>query len=467
MGNAPALRSVSAVALALFFALCALAPAAASASFDDLPGEALGGDVPYESAAVFDETTPAFQTDGYTVEQPEIEFPLVYRACGEGRGTKDAWVRFDAGVTGNLFVSVSSHVPGDLFYMVWKSTTINPVFSDIHQIDCDDERNGPDEGSPAGYTIPAHTEVYVQVLVQCNSGEPCTPEQEAQAKGGETKVRLRFTPANADGDGFPDTTDRCPTLAGTFEGCPDSDGDGVGDGTDACPTVKGRAANGCPLPDEDGDGYDSIAAGGNDCDDGNSAIHPGATDVPGDGIDQNCDGRDSPTDADGDGYASIAYGGTDCNDGNAAIHPGANDVPGDGIDQNCDGHDAAFPVLHNEIGHELAYSPKQGRTIGFLKPFKIAGPLVPGMTVRLTCTGRGCPFSRQAVSVKGKEHGGLQIGKQLVRQSLAPGAAVTVIVTRPEYIGEAVRFTARKRGKMRIEELCVPAGTTTPEKQCT
>src|SRR5205814_8008098 len=30
----------------------------------------------------------------------------------------------------------------------------------------------------------------------------------------------------------------------------------------------------------------------------------------------------------------------DCNDGSAAIHPGAFDTPGDGIDQDCNGRDA-------------------------------------------------------------------------------------------------------------------------------
>lgn len=111
------------------------------------------------------------------------------------------------------------------------------------------------------------------------------------------------------------------------------------------------------LIDQDGDGYASVELAcderGGDCNDADPRIHPGAPDlsVPGNGVDDDCDGRideDIVTiclrDADGDGYgaregsmtagpdaacpdgwmpapdaSSIRY---DCDDGNADVFPG-------------------------------------------------------------------------------------------------------------------------------------------------
>ncbi len=47
-------------------------------------------------------------------------------------------------------------------------------------------------------------------------------------------------------------------------------------------------------------------------------------------------------DRDGDGYAG-SFGGGDCNDQNPKIHPGAQDIPGDGVDQDCLAGDALPP----------------------------------------------------------------------------------------------------------------------------
>jgi hypothetical protein len=66
-------------------------------------------------------------------------------------------------------------------------------------------------------------------------------------------------------------------------------------------------------------------------------VHPGAEDVPYDGVDQDCSGDDLD-DVDGDGVASAAAGGEDCDDEEAGVFPGADETWSDGFtDNDCDG----------------------------------------------------------------------------------------------------------------------------------
>ncbi len=134
--------------------------------------------------------------------------------------------------------------------------------------------------------------------------------------------------------------------------------------------------------DDDGDGFPD----GMDCDDSDATIFPGAEDICGDGIDQNCSGEDKPAgscDVDRDGF-TVDDG--DCNDNDAGVHPKAFDAC-NGRDDNCndivdDGYDVG---LDCSVGVGACFGA--GKTICSASGLAVACAAVPKAPTAEVCNG--------------------------------------------------------------------------------
>ncbi|HHO52966.1 MAG TPA: hypothetical protein ENK18_19340 [Deltaproteobacteria bacterium] len=167
---------------------------------------------------------------------------------------------------------------------------------------------------------------------------------------------------DADLDGYSACLDCDDTDAAIYPGASEVPDDGIDSDCNGADTII------CYLDgDEDGVGGVSVlqdagvcdaGAGevsvGGDCDDTNAAIYPGASEVPDDGIDSDCNNVDATAcfvdqDRDGfgdepilagdgvcDGFAGEQDHGGDCDDGDRTVYPGAVELP-DGLDNDCNG----------------------------------------------------------------------------------------------------------------------------------
>ncbi|MDQ7087737.1 MAG: MopE-related protein, partial [Acidobacteriota bacterium] len=202
------------------------------------------------------------------------------------------------------------------------------------------ENGAADNAIDENYRVEASTDGSSYVLLgrKCDGGS-CSFNLAAGGLDHARYVRITDLPPEESGTTAPNLGADIDAIEARHcsELCNDLDDDGDVSVDEGC--------------DDDGDGYcdetmtiegtpDTCPAGGGDCADDDDTRHPGAEEICGNLIDDDCDAltdrADPDLDKDGDGYGAGACGG-DCDDSNPAIHPGAVDTDGDGTDNDCDG----------------------------------------------------------------------------------------------------------------------------------
>jgi hypothetical protein len=170
-------------------------------------------------------------------------------------------------------------------------------------------------------------------------------------------------------------------------------------------------------------------------------------------------------DADQDGF----FANVDCNDANAAIHPGAAEILGNAVDENCDGVATPFPPtprLGSVVTASWLFFPGKLTRVTTL----VVKPVPAGTTVTLSCTSakhakkaNRCPFRKKTIAVKAPT-GKLSLAKYFKKRKLAPGTKIEVRATKPGTIGVVSRYTTRNRKIPSVKNLCLPPGATTAGK---
>ena len=189
-----------------------------------------------------------------------------------------------------------------------------------------------------------------------------------------------------------------------------------------------------------------------DCNDANPGINPFATDIPDNGIDEDCGGGDSINfDRDGDGSRRPA----DCNDNNPFIRPGRRDIPGNRIDEDCSGRDT--PVL-TRAGVEAEFQVFGSITRVTRLVVKRAKRR---MRIRIRCVGPGCPNRlRRTKRIRVRRAGTRKLTGLVGGASLRPGAKLTVQLIESGAVGRSVVFRMRNAKAPTRRESCLRPGTT-------
>jgi hypothetical protein len=165
----------------------------------------------------------------------------------------------------------------------------------------------------------------------------------------------------------------------------------------------------------------------------------------------------SPPDRDGDGFNENQ----DCNDLNASIRPGAPEVRGNGIDENCDGRDQPLPRVVSAVATRWGVS---GMRI-FLMQMKVKAP-PKGAVAELRCKREKCPFKRIKVTKVRKNAINVYKALKPRERRFRAGQRLELRINAPGYIGKVVRYRLKQGRIPSGQQLCLPPGASRPRKTC-